>query len=254
MGVAVTDNRLEGKVAIITGGAGGIGRAMVTAFVESGARVLVVDVNEKAGEALVAELGDATAFLAADLKVEANAALIVETAVERFGRLDVLVNNAHASTQAPLVHTTKEMFDLSFDTGFWPVVWLMREAHPHLKESRGSVINFASGAGLNGNPNQAAYAAAKEAVRGMSRVAANEWARDGINVNLISPLARTEGVAAFIEAHPEMEEKLTSTNPMHRLGDPRRDIAPVAVFLASDDANYMTGQTLMADGGGIMLR
>jgi len=214
----------------------------------------VVDVNEEAGAALAGELGEPVAFLAADLKVEANATRIVETAVQRFGRLDVLVINAHASTQAPLVLTTREMFDLSFDTGFWPVVWLMREAHPHLKQSRGSVINFASGAGLNGNLNQASYAAAKEAVRGMSRVAAREWAPDGINVNLISPLARTEGVAAFIEAHPEMEEKLAATNPMHRLGDPLRDIAPVAVFLGSEEANYMTGQTLMADGGGIMLR
>src|SRR5690606_25655064 len=169
-------------------------------------------------------------------------------------RLDVLVNNAHASRQAPFVETTMEMFDLSFGTGFWPVFWLMREAHPHLAASRGSVINFASGAGLNGNVTQAAYAAAKEAVRGLSRLAARECATDGINVNLISPLARTEGVDAFIKAHPEQEKALSSGNPMKRLGDPREDIAPVAVFLASADAQYMTGQTLMADGGGIMLR
>jgi len=246
--------RLEDKVAIVTGGAKGIGKAIVQAYVDEGARVLVVDVDEEAGEKLASALGDAGHFLSADLSVEANAALIVRTAVEHFGKLDVLVNNAHASRQAPLVETTMEMFDLSFSTGFWPVFWLMREAHPHLSETRGSVINFASGAGLNGNVTQGAYAAAKEAVRGLSRVAAREWATDGINVNLISPLARTEGVDAFIKAHPEQERVLSSGNPMKRLGDPREDIAPVAVFLASADAQYMTGQTLMADGGGIMLR
>ena len=246
--------RLEEKVAVVTGGAKGIGRAIVQAYVDAGARVLVVDVDEQAGRALTDTLGPTTRFLAADLSVEANAALIVATAIEAFGKLDVLVNNAHASRQAPLVDTTQEDFDLSFGTGFWPTFWLMREAHSHLAETRGSVINFASGAGLNGNVNQAAYAAAKEAVRGISRVAANEWAADGINVNLISPLARTEGVAAYIEAHPEQEKILNRTSPMRRLGDPRDDIAPVAVFLASADAQYMTGQTLMVDGGSIMLR
>ncbi|MDT0202766.1 SDR family oxidoreductase [Nocardioides sp. AE5] len=246
--------RLEGKVAIVTGGAKGIGRAITTAYVGQGARVLVVDVDEAAGATLAADLGEAVTFLAADLSVEANASRIVEAAVAAYGRLDVLVNNAHASRQAPLLETTPEMWELSLGTGFWPVFWLMREAHPHLKESRGTIINFASGAGLRGNPTQGAYAAAKEAVRGISRVAANEWARDGINVNLISPLARTEGVDAFIAAHPEQEEALNNTNPMRRLGDPYDDIAPVAVFLASGDADYMTGQTLMVDGGAIMLR
>ncbi len=246
--------RLEGKVAIVTGGAGGIGKAIVSAYLDEGARVLAVDVNAEAGAKLTEELGEGVRFLAADLAVQENAAKIVSTAVEAFGRLDVLVNNAHASKQAPLLDTDMDMFNLSFNTGFWPVVWLMQAAHPHLKESQGSIINFASGAGISGNPYQASYATAKEAVRGLTRVAANEWGKDGINVNLISPLAKTEGVAAYIAANPGMEEKLASTNPMHRIGDPRHDIAPVAVFLASSDANYMTGQTLMADGGGVMLR
>lgn len=188
--------RLAEKTAVVTGGAGGIGRGIVRAFVKEGARVLVVDINDAAGRALVDELGESVRYLAADISVEDNARMIVETAVEHFGRLDILVNNAHASRQAPLVETTREMLDLSFDTGFYPTFWLMQAAHPHLATAGGSVINFASGAGIEGSPTQASYAAAKEAIRAVSRVAANEWARDGITVNVISPLALTEGVEA----------------------------------------------------------
>ena len=248
------DVRLNDKTAIVTGGAGGIGRGITRAFVKEGANVLVVDINDEAGAALVDELGDRVRFLAADLSVESNAEKIVSTAVEAFGGVDVLVNNAHASRQAPLLDTTQDMLDLSFNTGFYPTFWLMKAAHAQLKERGGSVINFASGAGINGHPTQASYAAAKEAIRAISRVAANEWARDGVNVNIISPLALTEGVESYIEANPGIEKKLLAGNPMRRFGDPEADIGRVAVFLASEDASYMTGQTLMVDGGSVMLR
>ncbi|MFN3339811.1 MAG: SDR family NAD(P)-dependent oxidoreductase [Dietzia sp.] len=246
--------RLAEKTAIVTGGAGGIGRGIVRAFVKEGARVLVVDINDAAGSALVDELGESVRYLAADISVEDNAPVIVESAVDHFGRLDVLVNNAHASRQAPLLETTREMLDLSFDTGFYPTFWLMKAAHPHLATTGGSVINFASGAGIEGSPTQASYAAAKEAIRAISRVAANEWARDGVNVNVISPLALTEGVEAYIEANPGIEKHLLAGTPMRRFGDPEADIGRVAVFLASEDASYMTGQTLMVDGGSVKLR
>lgn len=246
--------RLSGKTAIVTGGAGGIGRGITRAFVAEGASVLVVDLDDDAGGALVHELGDRVRFLRADISVETNAQKIVDTAVQAFGRVDVLVNNAHASRQAPLLETTQDMLDLSFNTGFYPTFWLMKAAHPQLAANDGSVINFASGAGINGNPTQGSYGAAKEAIRAISRVAANEWARDGINVNVISPLALTEGVESYIEANPGIEKRLLAGTPMRRFGDPEADIGRVAVFLASEDASYMTGQTLMADGGSLMLR
>ncbi len=246
--------RLAEKTAIVTGGAGGIGRGITRAFVKEGASVLAVDINDEAGAALVEELGDAVRFLNADISIEANAVKIVAAAVEAFGAVDVLVNNAHASRQAPLLETTQEMLDLSFGTGFYPTFWLMKAAHAHLAERGGSVINFASGAGINGHPTQGSYAAAKEAIRGISRVAANEWALDGINVNIISPLALTEGVENYIEANPGIEKRLLAGTPMRRFGDPESDIGRVAVFLASEDASYMTGQTLMVDGGSVMLR
>ena len=246
--------RLSGKTAIVTGGVGGIGRGITRAYVKEGASVLAVDINDEAGAALVDELGDSVRFLNADISVEANAERIVAAAVDAFGGVDVLVNNAHASRQAPLLKTTQDDLDLSFNTGFYPTFWLMNAAHSQLSERGGTVINFASGAGINGLPTQGAYAAAKEAIRAISRVAANEWARDGINVNVISPLALTEGVESYIEATPGIEKKLLAGTPMRRFGDPEADIGRVAVFLASDDASYMTGQTLMVDGGSTMLR
>lgn len=246
--------RLNQKTAIVTGGAGGIGRGITRAFVKEGATVLAVDIDAEAGAALVDELGDRVHFLDVDISVEANAETIVSTAVDVFGRVDVLVNNAHASRQAPLLETTQDLMDLSFNTGFYPTFWLMKAAHPQLSANGGSVINFASGAGIQGLPTQGSYAAAKEAIRGISRVAANEWAGDGINVNVISPLALTEGVEAYIAANPGIEKQLLAGNPMGRFGHPEDDIGRVAVFLASEDASYMTGQTLMVDGGSVKLR
>ncbi|MBF0661100.1 MULTISPECIES: SDR family NAD(P)-dependent oxidoreductase [unclassified Rhodococcus (in: high G+C Gram-positive bacteria)] len=246
--------RLTDKVAVVTGGAGGIGRGIVRAFTKEGARVLFVDIDDDAGRALEEELGGAGKFMKADISVEENAAAIVAAAVDAFGQLDILVNNAHASRQAPLLETTQEMLDLSFGTGFYPTFWLMKAAHPQLAAQRGSVINFASGAGIDGLVTQGSYAAAKEAIRAISRVAANEWAGDDINVNIISPLALTEGVEAYIQANPGIEKALLAKTPLGRFGDPEADIGGVAVFLASRDAAYMTGQTLMVDGGTIKLR
>ena len=246
--------RLAAKVAIVTGGAGGIGRGIVRAFVDEGARVLFVDIDRGAGEALEAELGGAGKFLHTDISDESSAETIVAATVERFGKVDVLVNNAHASRQAPLLETTQEMLDLSFGTGFYPTFRLMKAAHAQLAANKGSVINFASGAGIEGSVTQSSYAAAKEAIRAISRVAANEWAADGINVNVISPLALTEGVEAYIAADPGVEQALLAKTPMRRFGDPQADIGRVAVFLAGEDASYMTGQTLMVDGGTVKLR
>ena len=130
----------------------------------------------------------------------------------------------------------------------------MQAALPYLKESKGNIINFASGAGINGHETQGAYAAAKEAIRGISRVAANEWGRFGINVNLISPIANSPGVQEWAKAQPEYYEEVKNKIPLGRFGDVEEDIGRVAVFLASEDSQYITGQTIMVDGGSVMLR
>lgn len=246
--------RLNGKVAIVTGGAGGIGRAITRVFAREGAKVLFVDINDEQGQALEQELAGSGKFLNVDLAAAGSAEQIRDAALEAFGKLDILVNNAHASRQAPLLETTQDMFDLSFNTGFYPVVHLMQACHDELAKTKGSVVNFASGSGLDGMPTQTSYAAAKEAVRGLTRVVANEWAPEGIRVNVVCPFAATEGVVKWQEAFPERAAASVAKAPLGRIGDPETDIAPVVVFLASDDSKYMTGQTLMADGGSIKLR
>ena len=250
-------NRLQGKIAIITGGASGIGKGMAMAFVKEGATVAIVDLNEELGKQTVAELkahAPESMFIQADLSEREKLAGIVEEAVSRYGKLDILVNNAHASRMKPFEETTQEDFDLSFNTGFYPTFYLMQAALPHLKETKGNIINFASGAGLNGNVNQASYAAAKEAIRAISRVAANEFGPYGINVNLISPIANSPGVQKLAEEQPEYYKSMLNKIPLRRLGELESDIGRVAVFLASEDSGYMTGQTIMVDGGAIMLR
>ena len=248
-------SKLQDKVVLITGGAGGIGAGMAKAMAKEGATVVIVDLNEEAGrkvEASLQQYSPKSMFIPFDLTKHNELKGLVDQVAEKFGKLNVLVNNAHVARQIPFMETTQEILDLSFNTGFYPTFYLMQAAVPHLKETKGNIINFASGAGIKGQPTQAAYAAAKEAIRGLTRVCANELGQFGVTVNLISPIANSEGVQAWAQAHPEMYQGMLSGIPLCRLGDPEEDIGRVAVFLASDDSKYITGQTLMVDGGSIM--
>lgn len=248
--------RLNEKVAIITGSGSGIGRGIALAMAKEGAHIVIIDINQEVAEATLRAVNayqEGLLFIK-DISKQENVSGIVEEVIEKYGKIDILVNNAHASKQAHFMDTTQDMFDLSFNTGFYPTVHFMQAAYPHLKASQGSVINFASGAGLNGQPTQTAYAAAKEAIRAVSRVAANEWGPEGINVNIISPIALTPGVEQWSKAAPELYDQMIQGIPLRRLGDPEEDIGRTAVFLASDDAKYITGQTIMVDGGSIKLR
>ena len=245
---------LEGKVAIVTGGASGIGGAVTRAFVKRGAKVVALDIDPDAGAALVDEFGDEVVSITGDVSDASMPHLAVAKAVEQFGRLDALVNKAHASRKAPFVETTQAMWDLSFNTGLWATRDFMLAAHDELKKAKGSVVNFGSGAGLSGNVNEASYAAAKEAIRGLSRVVANEWALDEIRVNVVCPMAMTGGVEQWRENYPDAYATAEAKVPLGRFGDPETDVAPIVAFLCSDDSRYMTGQTLMADGGSIKLR
>ncbi|MED1792739.1 SDR family NAD(P)-dependent oxidoreductase [Brevibacillus nitrificans] len=248
--------RLQGKVGIVTGSASGIGRGIALAMAKEGAHIAIVDVNEEKGKDTLAQVNLYTGgmLFIKDISVKENVDEIVAAVVKKFGKLDILVNNAHVSRQAPFMETTQEMFNLSFGTGFYPTFHFMQAAYPELKKTQGKVINFASGAGLDGQVTQTSYAAAKEAIRAISRVAANEWGPDGITVNLISPIALTPGVEQWRESAPQLYDAMIQKIPLRRLGDPEQDIGQVAVFLASRESDYITGQTIMVDGGSIKLR
>lgn len=241
--------QLAGKVIIITGGASGIGGATSRELIARGARIVAVDINADAGAALEKECAGKAVFVEGDVSDPDVAAAAVARAVDTFGRLDGLVNNAHASRQKAFVDLEEADWELSLNTGFTATRLFMAAAYEELKKSGGAVVNFSSGSAISGQPKQASYAAAKEAIRAISRVVANEWAADGIRVNVVSPLALTEGVEKWRDEQPEMYEDVRSSIPLGRFGDPQQDIAPVIAFLLSDDSRYMTGQTLMADGG-----
>lgn len=145
-------------------------------------------------------------------------------------------------------HTT-EQFDLAIYSGLYATFHYMKACYPYLKKTQGSVINFASGAGLFGNFGQCAYAAAKEGIRGLTRVAATEWGRDNINVNIVCPLAWTAQLENFQKAYPDAFEKNVKMPPVGHLGDAELEIGRVCVQLASPDFKFMTGETITLEGG-----
>ena len=246
--------RLKGNVTIITGGGKGIGFGLTRAFAKEGSDLVLTGRTESrliaAKEKLEKEFGIRVLPLVADGADEAAIQAVVEMTIEKFGKIDTLINNAQVSRSGlPLAEHTKEDFDLAINSGLYAAFFYMRECYPYLKASQGSVINFASGAGLFGKLGQASYAAAKEGIRGMSRVAAAEWGPDGIRVNVVCPLAMTESLKEWKENYPELFEKTIQGIPLGRFADPMDDIGRVCVFLASEDAHYVTGETITLQGG-----
>ena len=246
--------RLEGNVTIITGGGKGIGYGMAEAFAEAGSNLVITGRTlsrlEAAKEKLEATYGIKVLPIVADGADEEAIKNVVARTIAEYGKIDTLVNNAQVSKSGlPLVEHTKEDFDLAIYSGLYAAFFYMRECHPYLKESRGSVINFESGAGLFGKLGQSSYAAAKEGIRGLSRVAAAEWGPDGIRVNVICPLAMTESLQEWRQNYPDLYEKTIQGIPLGHFADPKDDIGRVCVFLASEDAHYITGETITLQGG-----
>lgn len=248
--------RLKDKVAIITGSGAGIGKGMALAMAKEGAHIVMVEMNEEAGNETFKELTKYSPahLIIKDVSIKESAQEVIDETLEKFGKIDILVNNVHVLKNALFEDTNQDLFDLSFGTGFYPTVHFMQAAFPELKKSKGKVINLASGAGIEGQATQTSYAAAKEAIRGITRVAAGEWGQYGINVNIISPIAHTPGIEQWKAFAPEQFEEMLNDIPMGRLGDAEKDIGRTAVFLASSDSDFITGQTIMVDGGAIMLR
>jgi NAD(P)-dependent dehydrogenase (short-subunit alcohol dehydrogenase family) len=248
--------RLEGKVAIVTGGGDGIGRGIVRRFASEGARILVAEINDELGSDVAsvcrAEFGADVRFLHIDASIKSDNVAMVDFADSAWGTVDVLVNNAWGGGSiGRFEQKTDEDMGRGLSMGFFGPFWAMQAVLPIMKQKRdGAVINMCSLNGVNAHMGTLQYNVAKEALRAASRTAAREWGQWQIRVNVICPGAKTAAARRVFAEHTELEKLADEANPMGRLGDPEQDIAPVAVFLASDDARYLTGNTLFVDGGG----
>ena len=247
--------RLSGRVAIVTGAGDGIGRGVSRAFAADGAKVLVADVNgdvaRAVAEQIATELGGEARAVAVDVSTPDGNAAMVDAALDAWGAVDILVNNAwRGGALSRVERKADELFERSLAIAFFGPLAAMRAVFPGMKaRGHGRIINVCSLNGVNAHVGTAEYNSAKEALRALTRTVAREWAPYGIVANVICPAAKTAATRRVFAAHPELEAAADQANPMGRLGDPEHDIAPVAVFLASDDARYLTGNTLFVDGG-----
>ena len=231
---------LEGKVAVVTGGVGGIGQATVRRFAQAGAKVVIADVDD--GSALAQEVDGL--FVHTDVSDEEQVKSLMDKAVEEYGRLDIAINNAGKGTGGGLIrHLSADAIRRSFDTNALGAAWGIKHASPHMKDG-GAIVNTASLAGIQGQFASAAYVAAKFAVVGITKTAALELAGHGIRVNCICPgnIATRMGAGAAV---------LAVTNAMTPLGRPGKpeEVAALFHFLVADDCPYITGQAICIDGG-----
>jgi len=245
---------LQDKVAIVTGAGQGIGRGIARMFsLDEGAKVAVIDLDGGAADIVAKEIierGGQAIAVACDVGQRPHVDAAVAATVDAFGTIDVLVNTAIAGApRIPLLETTEELCDAMFRSGPLGTLFFIQACHPYMKGKDSSIINFASGAAISGHEGYAAYAPAKEGVRVLTKVAARELGGDGIRVNAIAPSAKTRLMQAWFDEDPDGAKASEQTVPLKRFGDPDIDIPRAAVMLASGYSGYVTGHTLMVDGG-----
>lgn len=244
--------QLDGRVAVITGAGDGIGAGIARVFAREGARIVIGELNETTGTAMAEELGDQGSFIQTDVGTRDQCEAMVQHAVDHFGQIDVLINNAWGGGQISRVENkTDDLMSRGLDVGFLGPFWTMVAAHKHMAAAGyGRIVNMCSLNGVNAHMGTVEYNTAKEALRAATRTAAREWAPTGITANVICPAAISASFRAVMERNPELVATAGASNPMGRMGDPEADIAPVALFLATEGSQYMTGNTLFVDGGG----
>ena len=246
---------LAGKVAIVTGGAKGLGHGISRAMAEAGASLLITGRDGAATEKVAAEIrnefGTSAVGMSADMGVKEQVEAMVQQAVDEFGGLDTLVTNA--STLSPnvlLEHKTDEMLRDTLAMGIWGTWWAMRAAFPHMqKRGGGSVVNFYSIDADTGAWLHSDYNINKMGILGLTRSAAVEWGRFNIRVNAIAPTGLGQVFAQLAKDVPGFLDMATANNPLKRAGDPQKDIGPVVVFLASEMSRFITGEMINVDGG-----
>jgi NAD(P)-dependent dehydrogenase (short-subunit alcohol dehydrogenase family) len=245
--------RLQDKVALITGGAAGIGAAIVRRFVMEGAWVMVGDRDQPHGAALCQELSGAAVFQGLDVSEADSFAVAIERAVEKWGKLDILVNNAGIALPAETIqNTTQDQFDELVAVNLRSVFLGCKLAYPHLKTSRGCVLNISSMAGVTGQERHAIYGATKGAIIALTKCAAVDWGRDGIRINALCPAGVwTDTLRQWIKAQPEaagIEEYLKRIHALGYCPEPV-EVATVAAFLCSEEARFVTGCIMPVSGG-----
>jgi len=255
--------KLEGKVVLITGCSSGLGKQQAIRLADEGAKLAICSRTESKlleTKRICEEKGAEVLAMAIDIMDYDSLVKFVDATVKSYGTIDVLINNAHTITNpAPFLEKTIEDLDLEMKSSVYSYWHLMKLCFPYLKDKTGagaSIINFASEAAVMGDALYAPYAASKEAVRGLSRVVAREWGQYNIRVNTLCPNGLTENVIQGISyLSPEAQEHINMAfvnNPFRKAGDPYNDVAPVVVFLASDDSRWITGQNIHADGGALI--
>ncbi|MEY4372689.1 MAG: hypothetical protein RL219_1458 [Actinomycetota bacterium] len=248
--------RLAGKVALVTGGASGIGEGIVRRFVEEGARVMITDIQDDRGRAIAAELGSAAAYTHADVAVEADVAGAVDAAVAAFGRLDCMVNNAGIlGAIGPIAQIGYDSWHRTMDVLLSSVfLGIKHAARVMIPQGGGNIISTASTAGVRAGLGPHVYTAAKHGVVGLSQSVATELGPHGIRVNVIAPGGTVSGLTSHLVTgdHTALEKAgriIGASNPLRRAGQPA-DIANAALYLASDEASFVNGAVLVVDAAG----
>jgi len=257
---AVSENKghgVDGRVVIVTGAGQGIGRGVAHHLGKHGASIVVAEWKGHRAERTVAELtelGVPALASVCDIQKRKDIDAMVAATIERFGRIDALVNNAQTfRPTAEVASVSEEDVDVFYDSGVKGTLRAMQAVYPHMKAAGwGRIVNFASATGFTGMRGYGAYSASKEAIRALTRTAAREWGRDGIVVNCICPGAASKRGLDAAARDSEAFERFMREHPIGRQGDPEEDIAPVVLFLCSDACRYLTGQTLMVDGGAFL--
>jgi meso-butanediol dehydrogenase/(S,S)-butanediol dehydrogenase/diacetyl reductase len=240
--------RFADKVVVVTGAASGIGEAAVRRFAEEGAKLVLGDKDRAGVERVAGSLGPTAAAFELDVSQADACRAFIDFALERFGRIDVLVNDAGVDHLGAADEGELDAFTTVIETDFFGVVYMSRFALPHLRKSKGCIVNVSSVSGIGGDWNHSFYCAAKGAVTNFTRALAMDEAKHGVRVNAVNPSLVYTPMTADMKKQPELVAKFEERIPMGRGAEPE-DIAPVIAFLASEDAHFVTGVNLPVDGG-----
>jgi 3-oxoacyl-[acyl-carrier protein] reductase len=249
---------VAGRTAIVTGAGQGVGEGIARALASAGANVVVATRRAETGEPVAAAIrteGGEAVFVATDVTVDASVRAAVGAAVKRYGALEIMVHNAYKPSRAHrLDDVDAEIWESNVQTAAWGSFYCARAAYPHLRAAgrRGRLVLVSSPAGVEGSATRPVYSGVKAAQRALAKSLAKEWGPDGITVNCIAPVAESPALTTAFANDAALRDAVAARTALRRIGQPEADIGPVAVFLAGDGASFVTGQTIVCDGGSFM--